>query len=473
MDKDLDRILEKQPELISNLPNLRTLCLAPSSVNELAACQKVVENAPHLTNLCIDSCFYDIADDLVTELDDNSARPGLITSTIFGHMAPFKDCKPLALRSLVLNSVNLRYASDTYMEIIEFRSLERLAIENCGGADAIIAEITKSAHRPSNLRSFGLFHEEDSQNYTIAALENFLLSFSGIQTINISLSESRRLPTISCFTKHGNTLKELVIHAKGTENDNKPLQYPTDDFNTICRECIKVRQLAVTFPPFNINSPNFSPEFDKYLLSAWHLRDLVTLNITNWPEQNQTNESYVEYQFNNYAVHPARNSRNHRRSRRGRGNPRGPIAPPPGPPPPPMGRGGRGVVNPPGLMMIPPPPPPGIAHYNGVSMSRTMYEHVCQLIAQRIFDANREHAKSKQRDARLRVVAFGFRSEEDFCRSISGGKRRQISFLPSKLTDPFGQTLDSVTRLKRDMVQFVEPESMVLTPSPFILDSAG
>jgi hypothetical protein len=219
--------------------------LFPTNEEELEICHLMVKHAaPQLKELMLCPAFHRQEREALG-LNDGATEPGLLTRTVFNHMLPFKTCTALRLKTLWLENVNLRYAVKTYMKVIDFPSLEFLDIRSCVGADGLLQGMTKAvAGRGSKLTELRLNHHEDDEQDAIVALEGFLNSFDGLETLFVVLYGASELPKVDCITRHKKTLSELLVEARG----NEVHEYSYSDVKKIITDCTRLQQLAIAFP---------------------------------------------------------------------------------------------------------------------------------------------------------------------------------------------------------------------------------
>ncbi|KAI9885727.1 MAG: hypothetical protein M1823_002493 [Watsoniomyces obsoletus] len=294
LDKSLNEALDRYPDLVKNLTELHALKFYPSNLGNLQACHRIMRDTPKLNELWIESAFDDgllrrPADDhdeaQPQSWNDESNRPGLITSTLFQHKLPFQQCQPMALRELVLHKINVRWAAQTYMRVIDFPSLEILIVHGCGGADALFAEMAKPAKRPRKLQELTFIHASEGRGptYVLSALENFLQSVSSLKKLCILFLDGDRLPRVEAICRHAATLEVLMVHSAEPNSYAMDRYYSKTDFGTLCRECTKVRQLAIGCPSPKLLDAHLNSGFTDYVDHALSLPNLVTLNLTSWP----------------------------------------------------------------------------------------------------------------------------------------------------------------------------------------------
>jgi hypothetical protein len=284
LDKNVLPELLKIPDFASNFQNTRKLGLYPDNRDVLEFCAMIVRNSPKVEKITLHASFDDSDSPIPhRELNDSSTGPGLITSTMFGHMQPFNKCTPLALKELTLQKINLRYASETYCKIIDFRTVKSVRVFACSGADALLAELSKSTKLPEKLETLEFKHNDNSENDGLAALDGFLCLVSGIKVLTIDLTSVKSLPAAAGIIRHGRTLKELNVHSmRSTEDCDEEFVYDYASFSQICKDCPLIEQISVAFPHCNILR-NTSDSFANFENCLGRLPNLVTLNITTWP----------------------------------------------------------------------------------------------------------------------------------------------------------------------------------------------
>ena len=91
MDCSFEECLKKGLNLDSVDEKTTELEFYPNSHDTLKFCRELFVRAKKLEKLFISTNFE--ASDYHRLLNDSSTAPGLLTSTIFGHMQPFSKCK--------------------------------------------------------------------------------------------------------------------------------------------------------------------------------------------------------------------------------------------------------------------------------------------------------------------------------------------------------------------------------------------
>ena len=141
-DRPLAPVLEKEIDLLaSSFENVDSLNLYPDKLDRLLACQKLLKAKPKVSKLFLTSGFQYVGETIPDDLHDTSTRPGLFTRTMFRHMLPFESCTPMVLKSVSFDSIELRYAADTYMKIMNFHLLEDLEIHESVKTSEMISRI--------------------------------------------------------------------------------------------------------------------------------------------------------------------------------------------------------------------------------------------------------------------------------------------------------------------------------------------
>ena len=263
--------LEKDLGPLTNLEGAISLHFYPDTIDRLKACQKVMETQTKLNELQISSAFS-YTGHIPHDLEDSSTRPGLLTRTIFSHMMPFEKCNPISPKKLTIESIDLRYAADTYMKLIKFSALESLVIGGCQGASTVFAQMSKPSLRPNNLKKIRWFHGEDiNENDALNAFDGLLEAISGLEELMVDVANFRALPNHTAIVRHGKTLQVLGVN--GRTDTSSLLRYETNQLNEICTACTELRQFSITFPTTSVSHARPNPDFRASLAS--HARDLL------------------------------------------------------------------------------------------------------------------------------------------------------------------------------------------------------
>jgi len=177
---------------------------------------------------------------------------GLISRTLFGHMQPFEKCTALTLRELTLQKIHLRYATDTYCKVIDFRTLKALRVFGCPGADSLFAELSKSQRLPEKLETLEVKHDDNQENDLLNALDGFLCLVAGLKELTMDICYAKTMPASAGITRHFKTLKEVNVHASRGDGEEEELVYEYEDFEKICKNCTKIEQLSCAFPSTSV-----------------------------------------------------------------------------------------------------------------------------------------------------------------------------------------------------------------------------
>ncbi|KAJ4375210.1 hypothetical protein N0V83_002296 [Neocucurbitaria cava] len=286
LDRDVLEDLQKMPDFDKSFENVRKIGLYPDSREVLDFCRFLLKNTANrkLEKITLHASF-DETDSSIPEreLYDSSTGPGLMTSTMFGHMQPFAKCTPIALKEITLQKLKLRYAAETYCRFIDFQSVKSIRVFGCSGADALFAELSKSTKLPDKLETLEFKHDDNPENDGLGAIDGFLCLVSGLKTLTLDLTYAKSLPACAGIVRHGKTLKTLNVHAStGPDSCDDELVYDYGSFSQICKDCSLLEQVSVAFPPVSvIRSKNDS--FVNFENCLGDLSGLVTLNITTWP----------------------------------------------------------------------------------------------------------------------------------------------------------------------------------------------
>ena len=252
MDRNVLEELQKIPSFEEQFANVKKIGLYPDSREVLDYCHFILKHTSKLDKITLHASFDDsdvhIPD---RELNDSSTGPGLITSTIFGHMQPFAKCTPLALKEITLQKLGLRYAADSYCKIIDFSTVKSIKIFSCTGTDALFAELSKSTKLPQKLETLEVKFNDNPEEDGLGAVDDFLCLVSGIEVLTLDVMCVSNLPASAGVVRHGKTLKQLSVHASAAEECAElVLDYAA--FSSICKECLLLEQLSVAFPDVSV-----------------------------------------------------------------------------------------------------------------------------------------------------------------------------------------------------------------------------
>ena len=411
-------VFEKHPELLKDLEGAASVHFYPDNLDRLQACQRILQAQPNITEMQLSSDRA-LAEEIPEGLQDSSTRPGLISRTIFSHFMPFETCKPMILKKLSIDNIDLRYAADTYMKFIKFNALESLVIGGCTGADAVFAQMSKPHLRPTKLEKLRWFHEETSEPHALEAFEGLLDALSGLKILHVDINNIPGLPRAGAIAHHGKTLQMLGV--RGRMPHSAILMYESEHFDEICTNCLELRQLSITFPSTSVSDATPSADFKTYLVSleprnpalrfpdrrlqrsCKKLQHLVTINFHGWPS---TNSSFIS------------------RSRK--------LKP----------------------------------------LWYDLYEHNLQRLAQQIFEASDTNSAQEGwglgHRSMLSVIAFGANGKTHYDEQ-QHVKLKQVPFVRGTQTDAFGKTSLLAVKTVWKMVQFIEPESDILNYSLYDL----
>lgn len=282
MDRSLETLLAKKPGMFEKLTKVTSVDIFPDSVDRLQAGNRLLKAKPDMERLTISAGFEYSPDGPPSDLDDSSTRPGLLTATLFSHKLPFETCTPYErLKFVELDSVDLRYCGDTWCKVISFTRLDTLEVRNCAGVEMFWAQISKAHQRPLSLKTLRWMDAEEGETPALDAFDNFLELIRGLKTLHVLVSKMNRPPRVSAITAHKNTLESLSIHS---QKDRIAMTYTELEYEQLCRECDKLRQLSINFPKTMAEAPTMSPEFSSFLdTTLTKLPQLRTLNIRRWP----------------------------------------------------------------------------------------------------------------------------------------------------------------------------------------------
>nr|POE93655.1 hypothetical protein CFP56_19667 [Quercus suber] len=309
---DLDRLsalqeIIKTPKLTDGLfTTARKLALYPENRLTMDLCQFYVMNTYQVLEELIVHANFDANDFVENEdtintrdLNDTATGPGLISSTIFGHMMPFEKCEPLQnLRSLRLHRISLRHCTDTWCKFVDFTRIEQLRLYQCPGVDSLLGQLGKANNLPKRLKTLEVQHKDNSENEALVALDGFLCLVSGIRDLVIDMEHVKALPAAAGILRHGKTLELLNVHcsqecelSNSRDHDHDELVWDSEQFEKICKACTILEQLSCAWPEMNIiEVPDASPAWTAFERACANLTNMVTLHISTWP-MNKTTHS--------------------------------------------------------------------------------------------------------------------------------------------------------------------------------------
>lgn len=303
MDRPILQELKKSPRIEEGLfDNARTLALYPENRQSLNLGGYFVEKTKDkLEELIVHTRFLSIDDgspirgDLnVRELNDSATEPGLLSTTLFGHLIPFESCTPFQnLTSLRLHEINLRHSADTWCKVVDFRKMRLLRVYYCPGVDSLLGQLSKAVNLPKVLRVLELQHKDNSDQEALVALDGFLCLTSGLTDLLVDLTNVKSLPGMAGIVRHGKTLETLNVHCtvKPTSNpimgevnsDPEEVVFDAEDFDKLCSSASELEQLSCAWPERSLTKRPVHEDWCSFESSVSKLRNLVTLQITTWP----------------------------------------------------------------------------------------------------------------------------------------------------------------------------------------------
>ena len=265
MTRPLDPDLAKEPQIFERLTSLKRIDLYPDSVDRLHAAHRLIRAQPNIE--CFHLCTgfeYNRRETHPDDLQDSSTAPGRITSTLFAHMLPFETCTPYTLKALILDDIELRYAADTWMKIIQFPLLEKLVVIRCAGVENVFAALSKPHQRPTKLKILRWMDDDKSQPHTLEAFEGLLQATNGLEILSVWIGHMTGLPKVGAICAHKRTLVSLAVQSRDRRED--VWTYSGEDFNRLCTECTELRQLSVMFPDAQADDSVQSIEFRTFVV---------------------------------------------------------------------------------------------------------------------------------------------------------------------------------------------------------------
>lgn len=302
MDRPILEELKKSPQLETAIfDNARKIAIYPENRESLNLARYFVEKTGEKLEELIIHANFDNMDDRsparndisLRELNDTATGPGLLSSTLFGHLMPFDSCTPLRdLTNLRLHRISLRHCADTWCKFIDFNKIQSLGVYHCPGADSLLGQLSRAKNLPKSLQQLELQHKDNYENEASVALDGLLCLLSGLTVLIIDLQNVKSLPTVAGIVHHNKTLELLNIHCSNESLsspmlidmscDAEELVYETEDFDKICSATSKLEQLSCAWPTRSLIR-SASEDWVAFESSISKLRGLVTLHITTWP----------------------------------------------------------------------------------------------------------------------------------------------------------------------------------------------
>jgi len=311
LDREILPELKKSPKLQQNIfSHARKLALYPEYRETLSLSGYFVEKtADVLEELIIHANFdaLDIGDHAPTtshtiearELNDSATAPGLLSSTLFGHMLPFEKCTPFKnLKSLRLHRISLRHCAETWCKFVDFTKMQYLRVYQCSGADSLFGQLSKATNLPKQLKTLEFQHKDNAENEALLALDGFLCLVSGINDLIIDMEHVKSLPAAAGVARHGKTLELLNVHCSqacghvstSSDTDQEELVWDLEDFAKICTACAGLEQLSCAWPATSlIRTP--SEEWKAYESAIAELNGLVTLHVSTFPSNKPSTQT--------------------------------------------------------------------------------------------------------------------------------------------------------------------------------------
>lgn len=265
LDRDIADEIEQKPEFNNAFSEARQLGLFPDNMDSLQLGQKMLSRMPKIEKLVVHADFKDHDQPPgippLRALNDSSIGPGIIASTLFRHMQPFATCTPMALKQVTLQCISLRYASGSYCRVIDFTTVQQLHILGCPGTDAFLAELCTSAQLPARLETLEVKFDDNREQDTLNALEEFLCLVSGLENLVIDVTSVKSLPQVASIVRHKRTLRSVNVHGCDCPTDVTCMNEHVFDaaaFRELGSQCKHIEQLSIAFPEMMIfrRSPN-------------------------------------------------------------------------------------------------------------------------------------------------------------------------------------------------------------------------
>ena len=181
----------------------------------------------------------------------------------------------LALKTLNLYFMNLRWTSKHIAGAIQIGKLRNLDIHGCNASEFFLDALTSNDDKKLlQLKTLKICHKEDSNSGRIVgAIDDVLASSSNTLTsLSIMLRGHHNLPKITGITAHGSTLKRLFLDVRFKEGPYGKRDYAKvysfTVWKKLCRSLSKAEQLGAALPPVVADGrSNMSGSFMTYAVS--------------------------------------------------------------------------------------------------------------------------------------------------------------------------------------------------------------
>lgn len=239
-----------KPHVLKNLKCLKSVKLMPSSSGHWAAAAMVLQSNRTIDTVILDYSPSGGVDDQLLFEASSEGDPVLKLSRPF---LPGRGA-PLALRHLVLSEVDLRWSSSTVAPALDLDALKELKIRDCARTDLFLSALSRS-RTPPQLQTLHIKYVNWSNpDPVVGAIDEHLGSSQhSLIDLWICLRGSNTQPKPSGILRHSNTLEQLFIDVRNTEEpasedtDNAVL-YSAEDWRVLSAGLVKLSQLGVPFP---------------------------------------------------------------------------------------------------------------------------------------------------------------------------------------------------------------------------------
>ncbi|KAK4911092.1 hypothetical protein LTR28_014079 [Elasticomyces elasticus] len=377
-------------------------------------------------------------------------------------MIPFDKCTPFQhLKALRLHKINLRHAADTYCRVVDFTRIQYLRLFHCPGSETLFGELSKSTRLPAKLLCLEFQHKDNAENDALDALDGFLCLVPGIKDMVIDIENVKQMPASAGICRHGKTLESLNVHAWGgdTDGDSDELVWEVSDFEKICRAATRLEQMSCAWPATSlIRSP--SEAWVGFETAIAHLNDLITLNITTWPNNKPSSNFLPRVVYEHLLQSLAQRAFDRTATSTSTSNSTSPSSTfPPAPTP--------NLLIVPILALAPlPPPPPAITPTAANNANDNNTAATWPASSSSNLSLSTPHTASTTKTHKLRLVAFGT-SDKIYERTDS---LNQSIWLRSSCDDAEGRRRNCAVPIGWCARQYVEPRSEVLE---FVLGRGG
>ena len=262
-------------------------------LDDLRGCNMILKQAKHLKAISLPK------EDLETEtmppdasLSDTRAELGLFARTLFSHIAPFGDGKPLALEKVIIRGTDIRYADRSWLQVFDYAQMQCLVLRKCIGTCAFPDQL---ATRLSSFETaFTSFEVMLTTTANVAQIERFLDVCSRLRNLTLSYHvdpmDSTSFPANATLLQAAATLKVLMLDVRAPlanmPDRSEAFPPPPTYIQALVSDLPELQELAIGFPECILSNRKqiLNEAFRAQLEAVAKLPKLRALRILSWPE---------------------------------------------------------------------------------------------------------------------------------------------------------------------------------------------